>query len=365
MNKNKKIGAWAVAFVALSLAAPITANAGPSTITLSLTNPVTGASDTETVSTNTTVAELRNTFVGVLGNGVAKHRLTYNGTLLRENERLVTAGAPDGATLGVGPAIGGLNLEVYRAPAGEQPSLDQTNRCTGGNVPTTVGTVNFQWGDGSVFNCQLEHVLVKFKGYIGFPTDRTVQFCTNSDDGNIVKIGGDTIISDWYDQGSGGGCGEVDFTANTPQSFEYDYYENGGGAFVYLNYQYTENGGATWSIPATVPTSAFINGSNWADETSNVITGIDGDTHKLTAAGKAAVDAWYNDGGKNLPNIRIAGNTDNNSANVARREISAVRNRLKQLGFTGTYSLVAHNGDFGNSDNGNVDEVRLPALNLG
>ena len=213
-----------------------------------------------------------------------------------------------------------------------------------------------------MFNCQPDFVGVKFKGYVGFPSDRIVEFCTNSDDGNRVSIGGNLVINRWQDQGSGGGCADVSFAANVPQSFEYDYYEHGGGAHVALNYSYSEDGGQSWTSSTSVPTSAFINGSNWADETANVITGIDPSTHKLTDSGLSALTSWYNDGGSNLGVVRLVGNTDNNSSASARLELASVRKALTKLGYSGSYSLIAHNGDKGNSDNGNVDEVVLPAI---
>jgi hypothetical protein len=363
MNKNKKIGAWAAAFVALSFVAPAGANATPADISLGLTNPVTHVTDFETVSSSTTVADLRNTFVGVLGNGVAKHLLAFNGKNLPDSAKLSTLGLADGDQLTIGAPIGGLNVEVYKYNGSQSPSDSQiTSKCSGPGVPTTVGTIHFYWGNGKVFNCDYDRVLVKFKGYVAFPSDRWVEFCTNSDDGNRVIVDGNEIVSDWQDQGSGGGCGTVEFSANVAKSFEYDFYENGGGAHVSVAYRSSENDGETWSNLTSVPTSAFINGSNWADESTNVVTGIDPSTHKLTDAGIAAVDAWYNAGGSSLSAVRLVGNTDNNSSSVARIELNSVRKELVKLGYTGTFGLVAHNGDRGNSDNGNVDEVILPAV---
>jgi len=365
INKQKKIGALAAAFVALSLISPASANAAPaaSFITVGITNPATGVSDYETVLSSTTVADLRNEFVGVLGNGVAKHLLTLNGKKLADAATLSGAGVADGDVLGVGAAIGGLNVEAYHInQVNSQPTdANITSQCTSPATPKTVGTVNFSWGGGSVLGCDSDFVLVKFKGYVGFPTDRTVQFCTGGDDGNRLLIDDQIVTNSWYIQAWGSDCGQVVFKANESKKFEYDYYEWGGGAIAVLNYQYTEDG-SNWTNSRTVPSSAFINGSNWADETSNVITGIDSNTHKLTAAGKTAVAAWYNAGGSNLSSVRLVGNTDNNSASLARVELNSVRNELKKLGYTGTFGLVAHDGDRGNSDNGNVDEVRLPAV---
>lgn len=363
MNIKKSVAA-AAAVVAL-LGFNVQSAHATSDINVGLENPVTHVTDVQTVPSTTSVADLRNLFVGTLGYGVAKHSLTLNGKRLADSDTLAQAGINDGNWLGVGSAIGGLNVEVYRIANGDRPTDSEIlSKCSGPNVPTTVGTVNFQWGDGSVFNCQNDHVLVKFKGYVGFPTDRTVSFCTDSDDGNRVTVDGNVIVDQWVDQGSGGYCSEVNFTANVPQSFEYDFYEHGGGAFVNLTYSYTENG-TDWTNNSQVPTSAFINGSNWADESQNVITGIDSGSHKLTNDGKAAVQSWYESIGNQTDSIKLVGNTDNNSSYRARIEIASVRNYLKKLGYTGKFQLVAHNGDRGNSDNGNVDEVILVASNTG
>ena len=122
MSNKKKIGALAAAFVAFAFVSPAGANAAPADISVGITNPVTGVSDFETVPSSTTVAELRNIFVGVLGNGVAKHLLTLDGKNLRDSEKIATQGIVDGSQLGVGTAIGGLNVEVYRSNGGNHPT---------------------------------------------------------------------------------------------------------------------------------------------------------------------------------------------------------------------------------------------------
>ena len=114
----------------------------------------------------------------------------------------------------------------------------------------TVAEINFQWGGGSVLSGPTEDVQIKFEGTITAPETKEYSFYGPADDGFILKINGETIINDWYDKGGGGSISSpVLLTAGVANTFEAWYYENGGGAWVQLNWY--DNG---WKV---IPAVAF------------------------------------------------------------------------------------------------------------
>ena len=114
----------------------------------------------------------------------------------------------------------------------------------------TVAEINFQWGGGSVLSGPTEDVQIKFEGTITAPETKEYSFYGPADDGFILKINGETIINDWHDKGGGGSVSSpVLLTAGVANTFEAWYYENGGGAWVQLNWY--DNG---WKV---IPAVAF------------------------------------------------------------------------------------------------------------
>jgi hypothetical protein len=119
------------------------------------------------------------------------------------------------------------------------------------SVTTTVSNIAFDWGSGSVLGAGTEDVIVIFSGYITSDIDASIQFTTDADDGTKLYLDDQLISDDWYDKGGGGSTSApISFTAGVSKQITFWYYENGGGAKVFL--YWNKNG--SFEI---VPSSAF------------------------------------------------------------------------------------------------------------
>jgi len=116
-----------------------------------------------------------------------------------------------------------------------------------------VPNIDFQWGSGSVLGGPSEDVIVRFTGSIRSNTTQNISFLATADDGTKLYIDGINITNDWYDKGGGGTTSDpISFTAGVPKTIELLYYENGGGANVFL---YWDQSGSMDIIPASAFTS--------------------------------------------------------------------------------------------------------------
>lgn len=132
---------------------------------------------------------------------------------------------------------GGLTADSFnRQNYGGKPPLPTSNETP---ISTQiVPNINFQWGGGNVLNSgKYDRVLVRFTGNISFPTTQDVRFYAPADDGVQLYIDGNLIINDWYDKGGGGSQSNlIHFEAGSTHSITLYFYENGGGANVWLYY---------------------------------------------------------------------------------------------------------------------------------
>jgi len=145
------------------------------------------------------------------------------------------------------------------------------------NVPN----VDFQWGSGSVLGGPSEDVIVRFTGSIRSDSTQEISFLATADDGTRLYIDGVLVADDWVDKGGGGTTTDpISFTAGVPKTIELMYYENGGGANVFLHW---DQSGSMDIIPASAFTSQAAPVVKTIGPPRNLV---------LTDSGTAIVLAW-------------------------------------------------------------------------
>jgi len=165
---------------------------------------------------------------------------------------------------------GGLTATSYNRQgynnAPPLPTVNETPLNTQ-NVPN----INFQWGGGQVLNSgKSEDVLVAFEGNIMVPTDGWYSFYAPGDDGVKLTIAGMNLINDWYDKGGGGTTSEpMWIRAGILYPTTLYYYENGGGANVWLYYSTADTGATivppSWFGERTVTETTYEEVTTWED----------------------------------------------------------------------------------------------------
>ena len=170
-------------------------------------------------------------------------------------------------------ATEGLTAEVYNVQGQNgSPYIPQGMSPT---LITTVPNINLQWGGGSVLGGPAEDVIVRFTGSILSNTTQEISFLATADDGTKLYLDETLITNDWVDKGGGGTTSApVSFTAGVPKTIELMYYENGGGANVFL---YWDQSGSMQIIPAEAFTSQAAPVVNTIGAPQN-LTVVDGET---------------------------------------------------------------------------------------
>ena len=165
---------------------------------------------------------------------------------------------------------GGLVAKSYnRQGYNNAPPLPTANETplNTQNVPN----INFQWGGGQVLNSgKSEDVLVAFEGNIMVPTDGWYSFYAPGDDGVKLTIAGMNLINDWYDKGGGGTTSEpMWIRAGILYPTTLYYYENGGGANVWLYYSTADTGATivppSWFGERTITETTYEEVTTWED----------------------------------------------------------------------------------------------------
>ncbi len=111
-------------------------------------------------------------------------------------------------------------------------------------------TVDFNWGTGSPDpSVPVNSFSVRWTGFITINVSGTYTFWTDSDDGVRLKIGDSTVVENWTDHSPTWNSGNLVLSEDEyPLTLEF--YENGGGAVMELEYQ--GPGIARQTIPVNV-----------------------------------------------------------------------------------------------------------------
>jgi hypothetical protein len=167
---------------------------------------------------------------------------------------------------------GGLRADSFnRQNYGSKPPLPTPNE-----VPTStliVPNINYNWGSGQVLNSgRQDRVLVRFTGNIAFPTTQDVRFYAPGDDGVQLYIDGNLVINDWYDKGGGGSQSSyLHFEAGSTHTITLYFYENGGGANVWLYYATATTGyqiiPAEYLGTTSTTTTTYVEQTTYTTET--------------------------------------------------------------------------------------------------
>lgn len=118
---------------------------------------------------------------------------------------------------------------------------------------TTVPNVN--WGSGTVtidgFGSRADSLSIVWDGYVMPSGSGTYTFYGTSDDGQRLYIGGTTVINNWTDQSPTERSGTYSWTDGLPKTFNYQFYENGGGAYAACGWTPPSTATKVYPIPTT------------------------------------------------------------------------------------------------------------------
>jgi hypothetical protein len=181
---------------------------------------------------------------------------------------------------------GGLTADSFnRQNYGSRPPLPASNE-----VPIAtlnVPNINYQWGGGQVLNSgKYDRVLVRFTGNISFPDTQDVRFYAPGDDGVQLYIDGALVINDWMDKGGGGSQSNyIHFEAGSTHTITLYFYENGGGANVWLYYATPTTGfqivPAAYLGTTATTTTTYVEQTTYTTETYYTTEVIPGQTAPL------------------------------------------------------------------------------------
>jgi uncharacterized repeat protein (TIGR03806 family) len=105
-------------------------------------------------------------------------------------------------------------------------------------------TINFDWDSTTPTNdVGPDTYVVQWTGMVEPQFNETYTFSTTTDDGCMLFVNGQELVSDWMDQGPTTYSGSIALLAQQRYNIVMDYYQDGGGAVAQL----------AWSSPSTGP----------------------------------------------------------------------------------------------------------------
>ena len=108
---------------------------------------------------------------------------------------------------------------------------------TGTSVSRIDSTVNFNWGSGApATGIGPDTFSARWTGQVQAIETGTYTFRTYSDDGVRLWVNGQPIINNWTDHGPTYNTGTIALEAGQKYDIRLEYYENGSGAVVQLEW---------------------------------------------------------------------------------------------------------------------------------
>jgi predicted alpha-1,6-mannanase (GH76 family) len=219
----------------------------------------------------------------------------YHKLIAKHNGRLVDAGTdialfentdqPSGMWKLTGPTAvqgngDGLNATYYNGMNFEAQRFTRKD-----------AAINFDWGNGSPNAAvSTDQFSARWTGYIQPGYNGAYTFYTIADDGVRLWVNNQMIVDKWRNDGGTEVTGEITLTAGEKYPIRLDYFENGGGARVKLEWS------AAAQVREVVPTSQLyqalppaVVGINETPETANTMAiypnpGRHATTNELTIA---------------------------------------------------------------------------------
>jgi hypothetical protein len=119
----------------------------------------------------------------------------------------------------------------------------------------TDATIDFNdgtgWPNTLVPGAGTDLVSVRWSAQLLVPSTSTYNFYTNSDDGVRLYINGQAVISNWTDHGGTVNIGTIALNAGQLYDIVLEFYENGGGAVISLEYEASGAGIPRQILPAS------------------------------------------------------------------------------------------------------------------
>ncbi|MBL8792665.1 MAG: Ig-like domain-containing protein [Planctomycetia bacterium] len=147
--------------------------------------------------------------------------------LLTTNASYTPTGTGPTPSARTAPAVNGLTATYF-----------DNKDFTGASVSRIDSTVNFNWGSGSpAAGIGADTFSARWTGKIKPRYSQTYTFYTTSDDGVRLWINGQLLIDQWNDHSPTTHSGTITLQANQLYDIRLEYYENGGGAVMKLEWQ--------------------------------------------------------------------------------------------------------------------------------
>jgi len=127
-----------------------------------------------------------------------------------------------------------------------------------------VDELNYSWGTGAPESSLVgtDNFSIRFLANLRAPQDGTYTFYTSSDDGVRLWVNSQLVIDDWSNHSPRTRSGTIDLLANELADIRMEYYENGGGAVIKLEWsgpgvmrEFVKNNGAVSCQDMTVDVS--------------------------------------------------------------------------------------------------------------